>query len=193
MKVQLNTNVVDSIVPDTYGSEFCYDIMDDCWEDFKEEMVNIGVQYIKDLLSETDFADATITNTYMSSPREYNFETDAIEFTLEFDDSKIDEIAKFIDDDVQDERKFVDWLAEHYKSYSGFTCTMPDSYEKFMSCLNGRHSEYYQWRAIAAYISYQIQDVMDLDKVQEDYMNDVREYASQNGMWVSDYEEEGVI
>ena len=191
MRVELNTNVVDSIVPDTYGTEFCYYIRSDCWEDFKQGMIDKAGEYLRDMLSETDFADAKLEMLKFESPREYNFETDSISFALEFDDSMVDKIAKFADEDVNGDRSFVDWLKKRYKSYDGFICTMPDSYEDFMSCLNGRKSEYYQWRAFAAYISYQIEmTVGKLSGIQEDYLQDCLEYAWQNGMEIDEEDEE---
>ena len=189
MRVELNTNVVDSIVPDTYGTEFCYEIREDCWEDFKQMMIDKAEEYLKEFLSETDFANAKLTMKDFYSPREYNFRTDDIGFELEFDDSMVDKIAQFADEDVNGDRKFVDWLAKRYRSYDGFICTMPDGYGKFMDCLNGKDSNYYQWRAFAAYISYQIQLAFDLEEAQRAYIGDCWEYASQNG-WNYDEEEE---
>ena len=189
MKVELNTNVVDSITPDTYGTGFQYEIKEDCVEDLKQGMIDIAERYLTDLLNETDFVDAKLIMKDSHSPREYNFTTDDIGFELEFNDSKIDDIAKFVEADIEGDREFVNWLKERYKSYDGFICTMPNSYGQFMDCLNGKDSEYYQWRAIAAFISYQIQDVMDLEKIQRDYIEDVWEYGNQNGLWIDEDEE----
>ena len=191
MRVELNTNVVDSIVPDTYGTEFCYEIREDCWEDFKKAMIQIAEDYLKELLSETDFKDAKLEMLKFESPQYYNFETDSISFALEFDDSMIEKIARFANKDVNGDRKFVDWLAKKYRSYDGFICTMPDNYEEFMDCLNGNRSNVSQWRAFAAYISYQIDtNIGDLKDFQDDYLWECREYAWQNGMEIDEEEEE---
>lgn len=193
MRVELNTNVVDSIVPDTYGTEFCYYIRSDCWEDFKQGMIYKAEEYLKDMLSETDFVDAKLEMLKFESPREYNFETDSISFALEFDDSIVDKIAKFATDDVKGEHRFIAWLKQKYRSYDGFICTMPDSYREFMNCLNGNKSGRYQWRAFAAYLSYQISMNFDLDKEQRGYIDDCWEYASQNGMDIDEEDEEESI
>lgn len=195
MRIELNTNVVDSIVPDTYGTEFCYYIRSDCWEDFKQGMIYKAEEYLKDMLSETDFADAKLEILKFESPREYNFETDSISFTLEFDDSIVDKIAKFATDDVNGEYRFAAWLKQKYHSYDGFICTMPDNYEEFMDCLNGNRSDVSQWRAFAAYISYQIEMTVgrDLQDVQYDYIQDCWEYASQNGYDTDEEDEEDEV
>lgn len=190
MKVELNTDVVDSIIPDTYGNGFQYEIRSDCWEDFKQGMIDKAEEYLKAFLEETDFKDAKLTMKDFYSPREYNFRTDSIDFELEFDDLIIDKIARFADEDVNGDRKFVNWLAKRYRSYDGFICWMPIDYAEFMNYLNGKESDCYQWRAIAAYLSYQIREHFDLDKEQDAYITECWEMASRNGYENIEDEEE---
>lgn len=192
MKVELNTNVVDSIITDTYGSGFQYEIRDDCWDDFKKGMVDIAEDYLKTFLAETDFKDAKLTMKDMYSPREYNFRTDDVGFELEFDDSMIDHIAEFAKLDVGGDRKFIDWLEKRYRSYDGFICWMPDNYPAFMRYLNGKDSDAYQWRAIAAFLSYQISQAFDLKKEQNAYIMDCWEMAAINGYEIGEEDDEVV-
>lgn len=187
MKVILNTSVVDSIIPDTYGTGFCFEIDSEYWNDFKQGMIDKAEEYLKEFLAETDFKDAKLTMIDFHSPREYNFTTDDIGFELEFDDSMIDHIEEFAREDIDGDRTFNTWIKGRYKSYPGFICIMPNDYGDFM---NNLHSEYYQWKSIAAFLSYQINQHFDLDKEQEAYIADCWEMASQNGYEIIDDEED---
>ena len=195
MKVTgLNTGVVKCIVPDTYGSGFQYEIHPDEWKDFEQLLVDKAGEYIKDCLSETDFKGAKLTVTGLWSPSEYNFRTDEVEFDLEFNDNMIEHIRKTVDD------KFFEYIGRMYRSYDGFISFLPDRKEEFFACLNENESAYHgyrkaeQWKAIAEYISYQISQTQDLDKLQQDFIMDVWEAALREGMEIDeegDYNEKG--
>ena len=194
MRVELNTNVVDSIVPDTYGSGFQYEIRSDCWEDFKQGMIDKAEEYLTKFLKKTDFKDVKLTMKNFYSPREYNFRTDDIGFELEFDDSLIDEMVE----KAKADDKFIAFITKRYKSYDGFISFMPSTIDEFLKCASDRetnvigHNKFASeiWKAIAAYLSYQISQNFDLDNEQREYIDDCWEYASQNGMNIDEEDEE---
>ena len=185
MRVKLSTKIVDIIVPDTYGTEFCYNVIEDMWDDFKNLMVQKAEPYIKDALKETIFKDAELSDFSFHSPREYNFETDWIEFTMEFDDKLIDEIRQKVDDD------FFKYIKK-YESRSGFISFMPTTKEKYFESLDKGIQKYgYGFeRAISEWIMYEVEKEFDLDEYQRDYLEDVWEYASSNGYEEYDYDEQ---
>lgn len=47
MLVMLNTDVCPIVIPDTYGTEFCYYVREDMWEDFKQLMIDKAESAIK--------------------------------------------------------------------------------------------------------------------------------------------------
>ena len=133
MKVELNTDLIECIVPDTYGTNFCYEIKDDEWEDFKQSMVDIGVYWIKEALNETEFAGTEITDvSELKSPREYNFTTDWFNFSLELDDDIMEKIKAKVDKDDE----FWKWTRKRYHSYDGFISFMPYEYGEYMKALD---------------------------------------------------------
>lgn len=195
MKVELNTDLIECIVPDTYGTNFCYEIKDDEWDAFKQTIVDIGVHWIREALNETEFAGTEITDvSELKSPREYNFTTDWFNFSLELDDGITEKIKAKVDKDDE----FWKWAKERYHSYDGFISFMPYEYDEYMKALDnptdykGRQIADFQ-RAIAMYINYQIQQEIDLKEWDRNYLDDVMEYANQNGMWIDDEGEEEEI
>ena len=187
MKIELNTSVLPIVVPDTYGTEFCYEIQEAYWCEFKQKMVELAVEYIKTALKETIFKDAVLTPQGMTSPKWYNFTTDRADFFIEFNDSLIDRIK---DEIKADEVEFFKWTKEKYHSYDGFISFMPYEFTKWWKAIdepaNAKYS-YDKERAISMYIMYKLRN-QDFDKMQDDYLDDLWDYASQNGMEV-DYEE----
>ena len=188
MKLNLNTNLIECITPDTYGSGFQYEIADDMWEDFKLLMVEKAEEYLTEALKDTDFSEASLSNFSFHSPSYYNFETDRIDFDIEFSDSLLDTIREKTDN------VFFTWC-NRYKSYDGFISTMPYEKHEYMEALDNPVDSfrYSLEKAVAMYISYQIYNNLgkDIDDYTREYLDDVYEYAAGNGyIDYEDYEEE---
>lgn len=185
MRVELDTSILDIIVPDTYGSEFQYNIREDMWEDFKDLMILYAKDYLTDALKETIFKDAKLDNFSFHSPREYNFSTDWIKFTMEFDDKLVDIIREKAND------KFFEYIKLKYKSYDGYICTMPNTKDDFFEMLGKEPGEFtYPFeKAISAWIMYEFEKEFDADQYQRDFLDSVWEYASSNGYEEDDEDE----
>lgn len=185
MQVKLSTSLLDIVVPDTYGSEFCNNVRDDMWDDFKNLMIQYAEQYISDALKETLFSDAKLSNFSFHSPQFYNYGTDWINFTMEFDDRLVDKIREKADDDFYNHIK-------KYKSCDGFVNYMPNTKETFLEMLaaNADEPRYPFELAISTWILYEFEKEFDPEKYQQEYLDDVWEYASSNGMEIDDEDEE---
>lgn len=182
MRLEMSTDMLPIVIPDTYGTEFCYDIDESMWEDFKELMIKKAWAYIAGALTETDFIDAFVKMKDFVSPREYNFTTDRIDFDMDFDDELIDVVRSKVNDDFFK-------YAKKFDSYDGFISFYPVGKDKFYEALEGKRKDKLAL-AISMYILWQFEKENDLDKYREDYIEDVREYAFANGYCVDDYYEE---
>lgn len=178
MKLEFNTELLPIVIPDTYGTEFCYEVADDMWEKFKKLMIAKAWAYIKDALDETDFRDAQVIMTEFVSPREYNFRTDSIDFYLEFDDGLIEVMKSKVNDD------FFKYIKK-FGSYDGFISFYPTEKDKFYEALEGKREDKLVL-AISMYILWQVEKEVDLDKYEEDYIDDVRDYANANGYMIDE-------
>jgi len=179
MKINLNTSLVRCITPDTYGTGFCHEIADGMWDNFKNLMIEKGKEYLTDALADTDFKDAKLTNFSFHSPKYYNYETDAIDFDIDFNDDIIQTIKEKADD------RFFEYARREFGSYSGFISFAPVNPDEFMEAIENRRNklEY----AVAMFISYQIQNALDVSEYDREYIDDVWDYANANGY--IDYDE----
>jgi len=178
MIVELDTDRCPLIIPDTYGSGFHHEISDDMWEDFKRLMVDKAKEAIEYALKFTeDFVDAKVTMGKFGSPRWYNFETDWIEFTLEFDDAVLDSIRVKADDD------FFKYAKRNFSSHPGFASFYPIEKDEFTKALNGNGRDDL---AVAMIILYQFEKENNLGNYHQAYLDDVWEYASGNGYTIDE-------
>lgn len=181
MTIELNTSMCPIVVPDTYGSGFQYKVDDDRWEDFKDLMVDVAKDYISEALTETDFAGAKLTMGKFGSPQYYNYETDWIDFNLEFDERMLKRIKNKACTDTE----FFEYTAK-YDSHDGFMSFYPVKWTEFLEAIDGNGR---QDLAIAMYIMWQFEKEFNADEYQRDYLEDVDEYAEGNG-YMLDYLEE---
>lgn len=181
MKVQLNTDICPIIVPDTYGTDFWANVWDECWNDFKKLMVTKGIEYINMALHETEtFKNCTAEAvTKLKSPQYYNYSTDWFDFSIEIDDAIIKRMATMDD-------KFYDFIKARFSDHPGFHSFMPDTKEKYLKSITGDSDADFA-RALSEVILYEIDNLEDYQK---DYLDDVWEYASSNGMEIDDEESE---
>lgn len=178
MKLEMSTEMLPIIVPDTYGTEFCYEVADDMWDDFKQLMIDKAWAYITNALNETDFKCSFVEMGKFVSPREYNFRTDRIDFDLEFYDGLIEVMMSKVNDD------FFKYIKK-FDSYDGFISFYPTEKDKFYEALEGKREDKLAL-AISMYILWQLEKEVDLNKYEEDYIDDVRDYANANGYMIDD-------
>ena len=180
MKLEMSTEMLPIVVPDTYGSGFCYEIAENMWDDFKALMMLKARDYIIKALSEINFK-AIIYMVGFTRPREYNFRTDRIDFDMEVDDGLIEVIRNTVNDN------FFEYVKK-YGSRSGFISFYPVDKGEFYEALNGKRKDKLAL-AVSMYIMWQLKDEIDLDEWQSDYIEDVWDYANSNG-YFEDFDED---
>jgi hypothetical protein len=190
MKVELNTLVCPIITPDTYGTEFQYNISDACWDDFKTMLCNIGAKYIKKAVRETkDFAKCPVTvSRNLVSPSQYNYVTDSIDFNVYVEDELIETLKN---DRVSEQ--FLKYIKK-FGSHSGFISSYPTTEKEVEDAFEDTKSNKFRL-LIAEFIMYEVEYVEDLDNYQRDFLDEVWDEAVENGFEEDEeeYEESAVI
>ena len=179
MKVELNTSMCPIVIPDTYGTEFCYEVADDMVDDFKKLMIDTAEEYIKEALYDTVFEDSPIEMGAFNSPREYNFTTDWIDFTIDLSDDVVNEM-KFVDNEFFE-------YAKKYGSRDGFISFYPIEPISYIHAMNGKGRTDL---AVSMYIMWKVEQNMNIEDYQYQYIEDVREYAWSNGYMEDEYEDD---
>lgn len=178
MIVSLSTDICPIVIPDTYGTEFCYMVEGDMWDDFKKLMVDKAKDAIVYVLDDLDIPYTKIIMGGFHSPREYNFTTDWIEFELEMPDDYVETIKANV---RNDEESFFRFAKERFGSYDGFISFYPYEKEEFYE------SEDVDY-IVSMWIMYRMNEENDIEDYQQAYLYDVEDYASGNGYFI--YEED---
>ena len=184
--IELNTNLIP-IFGGTYNTEWeVYEIDDDNQEldlDYKfEDLMKSILKAYQDqsYLIEAELKDLGIDflsnikfiSTY--SPREYNFETDSINFECEVDENKL--LRKIGEIDNEEFRKFLD---DNFSDRDGFMSFTPNTIDKLVKAIADGNGQYNQ--AIGAVCQYILRN--DYGNIEQE----VREYWNSNGYLGLDY------
>lgn len=187
MKLEMSTDFLHLIEPGMYGTELgeaLYDVENEYIKDFKDAVVDYGIDKINEILSEESivifFGKCKAENGKLSSPRFYNYENDSIEFDLIVPDKTIDLIRN-----VEYNDEFFKWTKENYGSYDGFISFFPYSKEKFENALetNGLDLS----RAVAMVIMKAIKNNIGEEEMlrhQREFEDDVMETGNKNGWYM---------
>ena len=127
-------------------------IVENSWRYFDSQgygqcVGEIALKYIKEFFGDiSDKVSVAVSDEFgVDSPREYNFRTDELDFSIEMEESEIEKIKSA----VKGNEKFFAW-AERYKSRDGFISFMPYEREEYITALEGRDRE----RAVSMYFTY---------------------------------------
>jgi hypothetical protein len=186
MKALLNTNLFSIIHVGMYDSYLSPESMfddyqinedfengdfdmsaEDFWEKFDNEMYTKAVRRIADnFLSGEIEAEGIKMNVEVGelySPKYYNFATDNVELTVDFDKEQVLKYAE------QNKEQFDIYLKENYSSYDGFTSFTANNYFEWAEDFKNDNVQ-----AIGAILSYLFRDEM------ESYQNDFLEACMTN-------------
>lgn len=175
MKLELSTNILPIVIPDTYGTEFCYEIDDNMWDDFKQLMVDKAEEAIKYALDDIGVPYKSLTMGKFHSPREYNFYTDWIDFDIEICDEYITNIKTAVNEN------FFKFAKERFGSYDGFASFYPYDKREFYDSSKAEH-------IFSMWVMYRMSQENDIEDYQKAYLDDVWEYASSNGYTIDEEE-----
>ena len=116
-------------------------------EKYKELVAKRAVEAIEEFFDDIKgtIKVKLISNEKIRSPREYNFYTDEMDFTVEIEQEEIDKIFRA----TVNNKEFFEW-AKRYKSYDGFISYMPHTWNDYMKAIGGHDLE----RAVAMYLTY---------------------------------------
>ena len=171
MRVKLNTEICPIVIPDTYGSGFCYEVDDEMWDDFKEMMVDKAENAIRYALDDLGIGYTSLEMGKLKHPRQYNFYTDWIDFDLEICDDYIRNIKSAVRDNEDD---FFRFAKKNFGSYDGFISFYPYAKEDFYE---SEKTEY----ILSMWIMYRMSQENDIENYRREYLDDVMEYAYSNG------------
>lgn len=185
MKFRTSTERMRLLIPGLYGTtlgSFFEDCTNEYIDEFKQEVVNKGMEYINDILSqELVGIKAVATNGSLNQPRWYNFHNDEIEFDLEVDDKVVELINS---PSLLDNKLFWKWCRKEYGSSDGFISFMPYYKDKWIELAQGKDVE----SCVEMYIMWLLAD-NDLSNYQRDFEDDVIEKGNQNGWYVIEDDE----
>lgn len=171
MTYRLSTDICPLVIPDTYGTNFCYYVADEMWDSFKQLLIDKAEEFIKVALKEINL-DAKVTMGEFGSPREYNFSTDWIDFDIELPDN----FAIEVNDDFFE-------YAKKFGSHPGFVSFYPTTLKEF------KESKRMDLK-LSMYILWLFEKENNLEQYHKDYLDEVEDYAQGNGYFE---DEEDVI
>lgn len=112
----------------------------DTYKDHAEEIKEaLGVPYINNIVFSGDYY----------SPREYNFSTDTLDFTLDVNEVLMLQTAK----DLVEDTAFNKWLHDNFASYDGFISYTPDNATDLYSELISKNRYAQAVAALTTYLS----------------------------------------
>ena len=192
MKLEMSTKFLHLIEPGMYGAELgeaLYEIKDEYIKDFKDAVVNYGIDKINEILSEESivifFGECKAENGKLSSPRFYNYENDSIEFDLIMPDKTIELIRN-----AEYNNEFFKWTKENYGSYDGFISFFPYRKDEFAEALKTDGLDLS--RAVAMVIMKAVEENVseeEMIRYQRDFENDVMEAVNRNGWFIVEEDE----
>lgn len=176
MRLEMSTDILPLIEPGTYGTylDLAYnDIKEECVNDWKNAILQHGMDKINEMLSEEEivsrFGEMRAENGTFESPEYYNYRNDWIQFDLVIPDEAISEIkASHFDDD------FFKFAKINYGSYPGFISFFPVEREKFEQAIHKNNFDFN--RAIAMVIMESFDKYIGKDEIeayQRDFEDDV--------------------
>lgn len=186
MTIELNTNLLQ-IFSGTYESMwevFEYDdngeeldinyTMPDLMRSIVEAYSDRSLDMVRDF--DLSFIKSIVFPGGFSSPREYNFSTDTLDFTLEVDSEAM--IAAL--DALDDSAEFAKYLRDNFSSRDGFWSWTPDNFAELRESIVNDGEHYSQ--SVGALLSYLIGE-----ETLNDIEESVHDHWSSNGYMGLDY------
>lgn len=192
-KIELNTDLVRGLFSGTYNTAWeVHEYADNGDEQYieydnKAFMQTIAQAYhgheqaIIEALNIPFIKNIHFTGSFYS-PREYNFATDSLDFTLTINRKAMLAVVE----ELATDEAFNAHLQEQYTSYDGFMSFTPNNYKELKQALVTRNNRYEQ--AIGALIQYLAWDILNTDEWYASIEGAIHEDWSCNGYGGLDYE-----
>ena len=137
----------------------------------EDEIAGIYLDVLTSVLSDALPSDVDnsfeLTYTSMYPPRFYNFETDSIGFTFEYDDSLKSYLAKYAEDNIED---FYWFLYDNFTSRDGFYSFTPNDYDEWLEGYNENNAQ-----CVSALLTYFLNNECDEDNERYGFIEQVDE------------------
>lgn len=137
----------------------------------EDEIAGIYLDVLTSVLSDalpSDVDDSfELSYTGMYHPRFYNFETDSIGFTFEYDDSLKSYLAKYAKDNIED---FYWFLYDNFTSCDGFYSFTPNDYDEWLEGYNENNTQ-----CVSALLTYFLNNECDEDNERYGFIEQVDE------------------
>jgi hypothetical protein len=141
-------------------------------DEFYQQVLDDAPEYIQQSFDDYELPIKIIPDTCKwYHPREYNFSSDAIDFSIEIDTDWV--ASKFAE--LSSNPDFVSFIKKRYSSYDGFISFMPNTVEDFETLGDPDDSDY--WKIVSAIVSYYVEQN---PKIAEDATMDLVDYVSCN-------------
>lgn len=184
MNVKMNTGLIPGFFDGTYYTrwepeEYDENGMDEQQLEYtgSELMRSIATAYRRDqpqILRDFKFEAPFVTDVQFPgtsySPREYNFESDVIDFILTINRAELRKSVRAL----KDSEHFSKHLHEHYSSRDGFISFIPNNWGDLAESLANKESSDFE-QSLGALLAYLLRD--ELESIQES----VYEYWRGNG------------
>ncbi len=108
----------------------------------------------------------------MYHPRYYNFETDAIEFTLRYSDKFKSRLAKYAEDNKS---AFDTYLHDNFTTRDGFVSFTPNNYDEWLNGFNDDDT-----RCVSVLIGYYLNNESDVDNNRYWFYENIGELITEN-------------
>lgn len=174
---------LDNVTPDNTDPEDYEGIMElvneqyDGTDEFYKQVLDDAPHYIQQAFDDYELPIRIIPDTCKwYHPREYNFATDAIDFSIEVDTDWV--ASKFAE--LSSNPNFESFLKERYSSYSGFISFMPNNVKDFDKYADPDNEDY--WKMVSAIVTYYVEQNPD---IAEDATDDLIEYISGNPVYAT--------
>ena len=139
----------------------------------EDDVAGIYLDLLTDVLNdELPFGSFETSYSGMYHPRYYNFETDAIEFTLRYSDEFKSHLAKYAEDN---KGAFDTYLNDNFTTRDGFVSFTPNNYDELMDGFNDDDA-----RCVSVLIGYYLDNESDADNSNYWFYENITELITEN-------------
>lgn len=176
-EIQTSTTMIDSNVYtgtyETYLGELLGCVKPSERAKCEDDVAGIYLDLLTDVLNdELPFGSFETSYDGMYHPRFYNFETDAIEFTLRYSDEFKSYLAKYAE---ENKGAFDTYLHDNFTTRDGFVSFTPNNYDELMDGFNDDDA-----RCVSVLIGYYLDNESDVDNNRYWFYENIDELITEN-------------
>lgn len=176
IKLGMSTDYLPIIDVGLYGTYLGdLQIKDEHIQDYKRLICEKAKECMEGIFD--DFCKIVFSDVTFCSPMYYNYRNDWLEFEIELDDIILD-----ICEDVSEDEDFLEFIKRNFGPYPGFISFMPYTKEKYKTALYSNDVRELA-KVVGMFMTYYANSSVYFEEVQENFENDIIEYACSNTNW----------